>query len=121
MKTFLLTLSLLFATLKLSAQEYINSTVNQTGTWSSYYEDWVWSDWNKVNINFLLQRNVIISDDVAKSTYTTLKIIYDKDGTVTWDAIDEKGLSCFVTMGIINGYNCLMIVYSDLCFRYYYE
>ena len=102
------------------SQSTINSFANQSGNWSNYYKQWFWNDIKKSNIKFILQRNVIIANDEAKSTYTTLDVLFEDGSSITWNAIDERGRSCHVGMSVVNGYNCLLIMYSDVCYRYYY-
>jgi hypothetical protein len=102
------------------SQSTINSFANQVGDWSYYYRDWIWGDFNKANISFVIQRNVIIANDKNKSTYTTLDVLFEDDYSISWNAIDERGRECTVMMSVVNGYNCLLIIYPTMCLRYYY-
>lgn len=102
------------------SQEFINSFANEFGTWSDYSQTWIWSDVNRVEINFILQGNIILSNDKAKSTYITSNDAHVDGNTYTWSAVDEKGRDCLIIMSVINGYDCLVILYDDLCYRYYY-
>ncbi len=110
----------IFISIQSFAQEVINSYANQTGTWSNYTNSWIWNQSKYVKINFLIQNNVIIASDDAQSTYTTLRISYEDESSVCWDAIDEQGRSCTVILSLNRENKCLMIMYSNLCFRYYY-
>lgn len=101
-------------------QQVINSFANQSGTWSEYRSTWIWNPIHYNKISFLVQNNVIIAGDDAKSTYTTLRTVYEDETTTTWDAIDEQGRNCMVMLTIINENFCLVIIYSNSCFRYYY-
>lgn len=103
------------------SQTIINSFANQFGEWSDYYDTWSWENIKYANISFMLQNNVIIVNDNAKSTYTTLELVYEDGVTYQWDAIDERGRYCSFMMSVVNGYNCIIIVYSDICYRYYYN
>jgi hypothetical protein len=102
------------------SQDIINSYANQSGTWSDYRNTWIWNPMNYVKISFLVQNNVVIAGDDAKSTYTTYRVSFEDGGSVCWDAIDEQGRNCMVMLSQVEDINCLIIIYSDKCFRYYY-
>jgi hypothetical protein len=118
-KLLLLIFSTIISLTSLS-QSTIHSFANQSGNWSKYYKNWIWNDVKRANISFIIQRNVIIANDEAKSTYTTFDVLWQDGSSISWNAIDERGRSCSVVMFVYNGYDCLMIVYSDVCYRYYY-
>lgn len=101
-------------------QEIIKSFACEHGTWSDYRKTFLWDDLKKCNITFLIQGNVIVADDYAKSTYTLLNLVIDDGEVLTWEAIDENGTQCMITLAVVNDTRCLIVIYSDNCFRYYF-
>lgn len=92
----------------------------EVGDWDDYQQQWIFNR-EYTRINFILQGNVIMVQDNAKSTYVCLDVIYDDGQNVSWDAFDEKNRSCVVTMATIDYEKYLIVVYSDVCYRYIYE
>lgn len=80
-------------------------------------EDWIWERSKYAIINFLMQGNTVMADDVAESTYTTFDLIVDDGKMTMWDAVDEKSRSCNI---IINNVTppTLSVMYSDVIYVY---
>ena len=117
MKKLLLSL-LLLVTLTVQGQRSIVHTNKvTTGHWNNMEEDWIWERSKYTIINFLLQGNTIMADDVAESTYKTFELIVD-DGKITmWNALDENNIECNI---IINSTppETMSVMYSDIIYVY---
>ena len=117
MKRLLLIICLLF-TLVTQAQRTVVHTIKvTTGHWNNMEEDWIWERSKYAIINFLMQGNTVIADDVAESTYTTFDLIVDTKEIVMWDAVDEKSRSC----NFIINYTVpetISVMYSDVIYVY---
>ena len=117
MKRILLILCLLFTLVTQAQRTLVHTNKVTTGHWDEIQEDWIWERSKYAIINFLMQGNTVIADDIAESTYTTFDLIVD-DGKITmWDAVDEKSRSCNV---IINNVTppTLSVMYSDVIYVY---
>jgi len=117
MKRILLVLCLLFTLVTQAQRTLVHTNKVTTGHWNNMEEDWIWERSKYAIINFLMQGNTVMADDIAESTYTTFDLIVD-DGKITmWDAVDEKSRSCNV---IINNVAppTLSVMYSDVIYVY---
>jgi hypothetical protein len=117
MKRILLSL-LLLITLTVQAQRtLVHTNKVTTGHWDEVAEDWLWGKEKYTVINFLMQGNTIIADDVAESTYTTLDLVVDEDNISMWNAIDENSVNCSF---IINRTppETISVMYSDVIYVY---
>jgi len=92
----------------------------EVGRWNDYSQDWSFVR-EYERINFILQGNVIMVQDNAKSTYVCLNVIYDDGENVSWKAFDEKNRNCVVTMATIDYESYLIVVYDNICYRYIYD
>lgn len=117
MKKLLLSL-LLLVTLTVQAQRtLVHTNKVTTGHWNNMEEDWIWERSKYAIINFLMQGNTVIADDIAESTYTTFDLIVDDGKMTMWDAVDEKSRSCNVIINIATP-PTLSIMYGDIIYVY---
>lgn len=97
------------------------------GTWSQYNKKWSWGKNYDLELRFTIQSNTILVNDKAESTYRLTKQSFvDEDYKSVqkgWDAIDEKGIRCFVKIAKqkTNGSVQLYVMYSDYAFVYYLQ
>ncbi len=117
MKRILLVLCLLFTLVTQAQRTVVHTNKVTTGHWNNMEEDWIWERSKYAIINFLMQGNTVIADDVAESTYTTFDLIVDTKEIVMWDAVDEKSRSC----NFIINYTVpetISVMYSDVIYVY---
>lgn len=118
MRKFLLTAFVVMLTFIGTAQEVIKTYALDVGYWNNYTEEWDWETRKKCNVSFLLQGDVIISNDVVGSTYYTYETLESSDIQASWLALDEERRECMVSMKFNNSNNYFVIIYSDVCYRY---
>ena len=115
----LITLFSLLTSLSIGQQK-IEAYAVQMGKWSEVFEDWQWAKWEYSDITFILRGNVVIVNDAAKSSYTTIGDAVWQSGYASWTAIDEKGRKCLFSMSYNKNPNYIIVVYDDVCFKYAY-
>lgn len=118
MRKFLLTAFVVMLTFVGTAQEVINSYALDVGYWNIYTEEWDWETRKKCDVSFILQGDLIISNDLVKSTYYTYQTLTNDDFLASWLALDEKRRECMVSIKINANNNYFVVVYSDICYRY---
>jgi hypothetical protein len=125
MKNLILKSALLFVLVTISSFTFSQSVTNaymvQTGSWSSYSSDWIWGDWKSVDIDFMFRGNVVLVNDAANSSYTTIGDPIEVDNNFSWNAIDEKGRKCMFTMAFGTNPQMIIVMYGDTCYRYAIE
>jgi hypothetical protein len=118
MKKILLVLILLvFSSLSI-AQNKIESYALAIGHWNRYLKQFQYESPIYCSISFYFQRNVIIANDVAKSTYYTYNCIEANDFLASWNAYDEEERNCIVSL-IYGETTYFIVAYKDICYRYY--
>lgn len=97
-------------------------TVNyaQVGTWSKTKDDWIWTDIQEVSLVITFNKSVVSINNELGSRFETIEVINKQKNYTTWKALDEEYITCHLTMKFEDGYSVLIIVYDDLCFRYFY-
>lgn len=118
MRKFLLTAFVVMLTFIGTAQEVIKSYALDVGYWNYNTEDWDWETRKTCNVSFLLQGDVIISNDLVGSTYYTYEALESSDKQASWLALDEERRECMVSMKFNKVNNYFVIIYSDICYRY---
>jgi len=122
MKKLLTTLTVtLFALASFAQSDVFTTVFVQSGDWDKKTKNYIWEDdIYKAQIEFTFKQQVILVQDEAQSVYITSN--YQKnDGVSYWDAIDENGSKCFISMYDAYGYIILEVFYGNLCFRYYFD
>lgn len=122
MKKLLTTLTVILLTLASFTQSNTFKTVFvQSGDWDKKTDTYIWEDdIHKAQIEFRFRQQVIIVQDEARSVYVTSN--YQKgDEASYWDAIDENGTKCFISIYNSYGYIILEVFYGNICFRYYFD
>lgn len=117
MKRLLLIICLLFTLVTQAQRTLVHTNKVTTGHWNNIEEDWIWERSKYAIINFLMQGNTVMADDIAESTYTTFELVVD-DGTISmWEALDENNISCNI---IINSTppETMSVMYSDVIYVY---
>lgn len=92
----------------------------QVGTWSKVKQDFVWSDFQEVKLIITFNKSVVSISNELGSVFETLEVTNSDANSITWKALDEEYIPCYLVMQTFDTYNVLGIVYSDLCFKYYY-
>lgn len=92
----------------------------QVGTWSKVKQDFVWSDFQEVKLIITFNKSVVSISNELGSVIETLEVTDSNANSITWKALDEDYIPCYLVMETFDTYNVLGIVYSDLCFKYYY-
>ena len=118
MKRLILLIVFVLGSLIGNAQFYMHAVTAQVGYWSYVEDNWNWDSPTYSDVQFTLTGRLIQTNDKAGSYYITGELISDTEITSIWKARDEKNRSCQVMLTIIDGYNYLIIIYSDTCFRY---
>ena len=118
MRKFLLTALVVMLTFIGTAQELIKTYALDIGYWNYITENWDWDYRKTCNVTFFLKGDVIISNDVAGSTYYTYETLEANDKIASWLALDEKRRECMISMKFNNSNNYFLVIYSDVCYRY---
>ena len=96
MKRLLLIFSLFLSLVVQGQRSIIHTDQVTVGHWSDSREDWNWDMPKYVLINFILQNNTILADDVAQSTYKIFDQVVDTERLAMWDALDENNDDCSI-------------------------
>jgi hypothetical protein len=100
------------------AQEVLNSYSLELGRWDPRLEDWSWETTKPCDVKFILQGDIIIANDIAKSTYITYKQTDSGEHYGVWLAYDEKKRDCTIGMYFSPKINWLIVIYDSICYRY---
>lgn len=117
MKKLLLILTLLFTLNIFSQRVVIHTDKVSTGHWNTIEENWIWEPVKYTFINFVIQGNTVIVDDVAESTYKLFECTVDKPKFSMWTALDEQNIECNFIMNFTNP-NTVSVMYSDVIYVY---
>jgi len=121
MKKLILALLFVIVSLTGKAQPNTISTYGiQIGYWNYVAQDWEYQPLEPCVVSFILQGNVIIANDLAKSTYYTYDLLIETDTRISWKALDEKQLECIVSLANVNDIRCFVVMYDDIIYRYYW-
>lgn len=118
MKKLLLLIVFCFMFLCSIAQNVLNSYAIEIGRWDSRIDNWAWDPAKECDIKFLLQGDIIIADDAAKSTYFTYKQTEEDDHYGVWLAVDEKKRECVVGLYFDPKISYLVVIYDQIAYRY---
>ncbi len=118
MKKLLLVLCLLISIIT-TAQESIESYALQVGHWNEYLEKFVYDEVKTCNVKFLLQGDVIIANDIAKSIYYTYETIHNDELAATWKALDEQRRNVIVSLYFGKDSSVFTVIYDDVCYKYF--
>lgn len=118
MKKLLLILCLLISIIT-TAQESIESYALQVGHWNEYLEKFVYDEVRSCDVKFLLQGDVIIANDVAKSIYYTYETIHNDELAATWKAFDEERRNVIVSLYFGKELSLFTVIYDDVCYKYF--
>jgi hypothetical protein len=117
-------LILIIAFIAISISVFCQSTETvyaaEVGTWSLTKKDFVWSELKEVDLIMTFDKSVVSINNELGSVFETLEMIGSDDNSMTWKALDEDYISCYLIMETYVDYNVLVVVYKDLCFKYYY-
>ena len=117
MKRILLILCLLVTLVTQAQRTLVHTNKVTVGHWDGIQEDWIWEKPKYTLINFLMQGNTVIADDVAESTYTTLDLVVDEGNITMWNAIDENNINCSFIINNASPEN-VSVMYSDVIYVY---
>lgn len=118
MKNLLITLIFLFTIEQFKAQERLSSYALQIGHWNEFIQDFNWENVKYCDVGFLIQGDIIIANDEAKSTYYTYNNFDQSELVNSWEAFDEGRRKCIVTM-MFGKTSYFIVTYSDICYRYF--
>jgi len=120
MKKLLLIIAFIAITVSAFCQDTERAYAAQVGTWSKVKSGWVWDNVQKVNLTITFDKSVVSINNEMGSVFETLEIFDKKDDHITWKALDEEYIACYLTMQYTDDYTVLIITYDNACFRYYY-
>lgn len=120
MKFIIIALFVIAFNVNCKAQTLIKTSSYEVGYWNDYTNSWDWKERKPCSINFVLQGNLILSDDNAKSTYYIYQIIDNTFPDASWKALDEKKRQCVISIISKSNYTYFTIMYDNLCIRYTY-
>ena len=120
MKKLLLIIAFIAISISVFCQETESVYAYQSGTWSDTKRNWVWSSIEKSNLTITFDKSVISIDNKLGSRFETLYVTEEGDDFISWKALDEESIFCTVTMKTLDNGYVLIIVYENLCFRYFY-
>lgn len=101
-----------------TAQEVLTSYALQVGHWNDYTETYTWEPLKTCDVKFLLQGDIIISNDAAESTYYTYETLTASETSASWNAFDEERRKCIVSLvGGASSY--FIVIYDDVCYKYF--
>jgi hypothetical protein len=118
MKRILLVLCLLVTLVTQAQRVLVHTDKVVTGHWNNIEENWIWEKPKYAIINFLMQGNTVIADDVAESTYKLFDMVVDKTEFSMWNAIDEQDRECNFILDFSPPEN-ISIMYGDVIYVYY--
>ncbi len=121
MKKIFFIISFFIASFVSFSQQTISTYAIQIGNWNYYYEEYSWESLKPCDIDFLIQGDVIIANDVAKSTYYLYDNFNISKAFASWNAIDENSIECIVSIVHKDGLTYLMITYDAICFKYFFK
>jgi len=101
MKRLLLILCLFLSLVVHGQRSIIHTDQVTVGHWSDSREDWEWEKPKYTVINFILQNNTLLADDIAESTYKVFDKIVDTEELAMWDALDETNTSCNIIINYV--------------------
>lgn len=120
MKKLILIIAFIAISMSIFCQSTETAYAAQVGTWSKIKKDWIWSDVQEVNLIITFNNSVISINNEMGSVFETIAVVEEKDSHVTWKALDEEYITCYLTMKYTSEFALLVITYNDLCYRYYY-
>lgn len=119
MKKIILILIIVLTSLVNIAQESIESYALQVGHWNKYLEDFVYEEVKTCDVKFLLQGDVIIANDAAKSIYYTYETIHNDELAASWKAFDEERRNVVVSLYFGKELSVFTVIYDDVCYKYF--
>jgi hypothetical protein len=102
------------------SQDKIESYGIQIGNWNYVTQNWDFEQLKTCNVDFIIQGNVIIANDEAKSTYYTYNFFTETETSKSWKALDEKNRECIVALSFKYNTRILSVMYDDVIYKYYY-
>ena len=117
MKRLLLILCLFLSLLVQGQRSIIHTDQVTVGHWSDSREDWDWEKPKYTIINFILQNNTLLADDVAESTYKVFDKIVDTEELAMWDALDETNTSCNIIINYVDP-GTISVMYEYIIYVY---
>lgn len=100
-RTFLL-LFFLRTVFPLHAQQIMKTETRRFGTWNIKSKEWIYTDSKPYNVRFTFHGKTILVDDESKSVYTLKDVKEEVDNEKSyrrqWEATDESGKFCYVTL-----------------------
>jgi hypothetical protein len=120
MKKLFLILMLAMVSLVSNAQTTIEAYASEFGVWDSETEEWFWDDFKACEITFLLEDGRMYASDLAGSVYLLYDRIANRREYVSWSAVDETQTDCVVTISSSTDGSYVIVMYDDICYRYYW-
>ena len=121
MKKLLLMMAFIVISTSVFCQDTETVNYAQVGTWSKTKDDWIWTDIQEVSLVITFNKSVVSINNELGSRFETIEISDKGKNYITWKALDEEYITCYLTMKTEVDYSVLIIVYDDLCFKYFYQ
>ncbi len=119
-KTFLIISFFIISFISLS-QQTISTYAVQIGNWNYYYEEYYWESLKPCDVDFLIQRDVIIANDIARSTYYLYENFDINKSFASWKAVDEDDEECIISIVYKDNLTYLMVTYDAICYKYFFK
>lgn len=120
MKKLILIIAFIVISISIFCQDTETVYAAQVGTWSKIKNNWVWDDVENVNLTITFDKSVVSINNEMGSVFETLEAFDEEDDHITWKALDEEYITCYLTMQYTDEYTVLIVTYNNVCFRYYY-
>ena len=121
MKKIFLIISFFIVSFISLSQQTISTYAIQIGNWDYYYEEYSWEALKPCDVDFIVQGDVIIANDIAKSTYYLYDNFNINKTFASWNAVDENNIECVVSIVHKDGLTYLMVLYDAICFKYFFK
>ena len=95
-------------------------THSEIGCWNEKNSKWEWDSIQESELIITFDKSIISINNLLCSKYETSRGSSKYKNLVTWEATDENSIPCHVSLEFIDDYSILIILYDELCFRYYY-
>jgi hypothetical protein len=118
MKTTVLSVLFVLGALVTHSQDTLKTYLMETGHWQAKKKAWEYDPEPAFSYEvFKIEQGKIYSN---LNTYTLTSELMDRRHNITWNATDQNGKECLVSISDNRGRFFLAIIYGETCYRYHY-